>query len=396
MFRLHFQRMTAMMTQPTLSSARLAPPRVLIADDQQSISEALVFLLKMQGIHTDVVSSPAEVLQRVRERQYDLLLMDMNYEKDTTSGAEGLRLVDAVRNIDPGLGMVVMTAWSTVEIAVAALQRGAADFIQKPWDNDNAARVIAEQIAATARRRQERSISQAEQEQAKQVQRRLMGETSAVIGPFTVAAESRSSRLVGGDFFDARRLADGRLLICVADVMGKGMGAALLMSNFQAQFRAIAARSTSAQQITTELNRSLREQMGGHLVTSFVGILDPVTMTASFTSAGHPPAFLTRANGSIEMLTSDDAVLGGVADWDYRAATVALNKGDRLLVVSDGCLEAANQDGEEAGEGAVQSWLRASVSSGANEMKEHLVARLLEFANHQLADDATLMVVAVD
>src|SRR4051812_48584191 len=135
------ERVIAMTSQSALPS-RVTTPRVLIADDQPSISDALVFLLKIRGVHADVVSSPVDVLQSVTARQYDLLLMDMNYEQDTTSGAEGLRLVDAVREIDPALGVVVMTAWSTVEIAVAALQRGAADFIQKPWDNDHAARVI--------------------------------------------------------------------------------------------------------------------------------------------------------------------------------------------------------------------------------------------------------------
>src|SRR3954465_335568 len=127
---------------PTVSTSASPSPRVLIADDQPAVIQALAFLLKANGISADVSSNPTEVLSRIRERAYDLLLMDMNYDADTTSGAEGLRLVDGVREIDPVLSIVVMTAWSTVDLAVAALQRGASDFIQKPWDNDTALRVM--------------------------------------------------------------------------------------------------------------------------------------------------------------------------------------------------------------------------------------------------------------
>ena len=113
-----------------------------MADDQPNVIDALQFLLKASGIGADRAASPEEVLSKVGNGRYDLLLMDMNYARDTTSGEEGLELLHQVKSADPALSIVVMTAWSTIEIAVASLQHGAADFIQKPWDNDAALRVI--------------------------------------------------------------------------------------------------------------------------------------------------------------------------------------------------------------------------------------------------------------
>lgn len=384
------------MTIPAMPFPLLtASPRVLIADDQASVSDALAFLLKMRGVQADVVTNPAEVLERVRSRRYELLLMDMNYEQDTTSGEEGLRLVDAVRAIDPALGMVVMTAWSTVEIAVAALQRGASDFIQKPWDNDTAARVITEQIAATARRRHEQAIATAEQEQARQVQRSLMGSPLTYAAPFTVAAESRSSRMVGGDYFDVVPLAGAAWMVCVADVMGKGMGAALMMANFQAQFRAAVVADPDPASVATYLNRQVRDSsFTGRLVTAFFGALHVEERRFTYTCAGHPAAILQRANGDQERLTTEDAVLGGVEDWAYRAHCVTLDRGDCIAIFSDGYLEAVNPSGEEAGEALLEAWLREKAMASAEEIKLHLAERLLAYSAGEIEDDATAMVIA--
>jgi DNA-binding NtrC family response regulator len=120
---------------------RTAPPaRILIADDQPDVLEALRLLLKTDRYATDTAASPATVLDAVRRREYDALLMDLNYARDTTSGQEGLDLLTRLREIDEHLPVVVMTAWGSIDLAVEAMRRGARDFIQKPWDN---ARLLA-------------------------------------------------------------------------------------------------------------------------------------------------------------------------------------------------------------------------------------------------------------
>jgi DNA-binding NtrC family response regulator len=115
-------------------------PRILIADDQRDIIEALRLLLKPEGFQIDTASSPPAVLAAIQSKQFDLVLIDLNYARDTTSGQEGLDLLAQIVSVDSTLPVIVMTAWGTVELAVEAMRRGARDFVQKPWDN---ARLLA-------------------------------------------------------------------------------------------------------------------------------------------------------------------------------------------------------------------------------------------------------------
>ncbi|MEW6127968.1 MAG: sigma-54 dependent transcriptional regulator [Acidobacteriota bacterium] len=110
-------------------------PKILIADDQTDVLEALKFLLKPEGYAVEAVTSPQAMLAALEEQDFDLVLMDLNYARDTTSGKEGLDLLDRIQSADSTLPVIVMTAWGSVDLAVEAIKRGARDFIQKPWDN---------------------------------------------------------------------------------------------------------------------------------------------------------------------------------------------------------------------------------------------------------------------
>jgi DNA-binding NtrC family response regulator len=116
------------------------PPRLLLADDQRDVLEALRLLLKGEGIASVAATSPAEALRLAESESCDAVLIDLNYARDTTSGVEGLELLERLRRLDPDLPVIVMTAWSSVDLAVDAMRRGARDFVQKPWDN---ARLVA-------------------------------------------------------------------------------------------------------------------------------------------------------------------------------------------------------------------------------------------------------------
>jgi DNA-binding NtrC family response regulator len=122
----------AVLPAPPVSSP---PPSVLVADDQPDVPEALRLLLKAEGFDVETVTSAAAVLAALERRDYDALLMDMNYARDTTSGEEGLDLLQRLREIEPDLPIAVMTAWGSVGGAVEAMRRGAQDYIEKPWDN---------------------------------------------------------------------------------------------------------------------------------------------------------------------------------------------------------------------------------------------------------------------
>jgi DNA-binding NtrC family response regulator len=119
--------------------------RVLIADDQPDVIDALRLLLKGEGFQIEAVASPAGILRALESHDFDCLLMDLNYTRDTTSGREGLDLLSNIRGIDSTLPVVVMTAWGSVKIAVDAMRLGASDFIQKPWENERLLTVIRTQ-----------------------------------------------------------------------------------------------------------------------------------------------------------------------------------------------------------------------------------------------------------
>ena len=128
--------------------------RILIADDQRDVLEALRILLKGEGYQTEAVISLAGIFSALEKKDYALLIMDLNYARDTTSGQEGLAAIAKIQEIDNTLPIVVMTAWATIELAVEAMKRGARDFVPKPWDNERLLTIVRTQIElATALRR---------------------------------------------------------------------------------------------------------------------------------------------------------------------------------------------------------------------------------------------------
>jgi DNA-binding NtrC family response regulator len=116
--------------------------RILVADDQPAVLDALKMLLHSEGFEVHVVRSPQVVLESLALREYDLLLLDLNYARDTTSGREGIELLQSIREMDAQVPVIVMTAWGTISLAVEAVRRGARDFIQKPWDDERLVSVI--------------------------------------------------------------------------------------------------------------------------------------------------------------------------------------------------------------------------------------------------------------
>ena len=140
-----------------------APHRILVADDQADVLEALRLLLKAEGYQIETVKSPAAVLKAIEARDFDLAIIDLNYSRDTTSGQEGLDLLGKLQAADATLPVVVMTAWASVEIAVEAMRRGAKDFITKPWENPRLVSIVKNQIELAGAVRAYRRLEQENQ-----------------------------------------------------------------------------------------------------------------------------------------------------------------------------------------------------------------------------------------
>jgi DNA-binding NtrC family response regulator len=175
--------------------------RILLADDQRDVLEALRILLKSEGHQTEGVTSLAGIFHALEKKEYALLLMDLNYTRDTTSGQEGLSAISKIQEIDPTLPIVVMTAWATIELAVDAMKRGARDFVTKPWDNQRLLTIVRTQIELAAALRRERKL-EAENEMLRGTMPDLIAQSPAmrpVIEMISRVAPSAANVLITGE-----------------------------------------------------------------------------------------------------------------------------------------------------------------------------------------------------
>lgn len=370
--------------------------RVLVAEDQEDVVAALRLLLKNNGYDAEFVKSPGEALHALRNQTFDAALLDLNYSRDTTSGSEGLELISQVQAIDDTLAVVVMTAWGSIGLAVDAMHRGACDFVQKPWDNRQLLRVLEQQITRSHALRRQRLNQELEQQEAAQIQRALMpGETTAHDG-LSIVASSQSVQPVGGDYYDVIRLDEHRCALCIADAVGKGMGAALLMSNLQAAVRALTPEIKDPQSLCARLNRMVAaHNVPGKFISFFYGVVDSREKYLHYTNAGHYWPVLARADGSCLRLNSEDVVLGTMRDWSFHQQETELRGGDRLVLFTDGITECVNAAGVEFGEERLVSLIERNVQLSAAELRNAVLASAREYCNGALTDDATLIVAAV-
>jgi sigma-B regulation protein RsbU (phosphoserine phosphatase) len=372
-------------------------PRILIADDQTDLLDALKLLLKGQGIEYDAVTSPEAALSALQSRPFDLVLMDLNYTGDTTSGREGIDLLARVQALDRLLPVIVMTGWGSVDLAVEAMRRGVRDFVQKPWDNAHLLATLRHEIESGRARRQEDAAEQRELSEALKIQQRLLPQQVPQIDGWELAVSWQPASGVGGDCFDTIRFDDARMALTIADVVGKGIPAALLMSNLQAAVRAFASEAVEPSALCQQVNRILCGNIAeGRFISFFYCVLDAAAGVLTYTNAGHYLPMLVRADGSVARLGVGGPVLGVLPDAEYEQADVALAAGDRIILFTDGLTEARDAHDDEFGE---QRLLAAAIehrACSAPALQARLAEAVARFSDGRLQDDATLMVLAAD
>jgi DNA-binding NtrC family response regulator len=189
-------------------------PRILIADDQADVLEALRLLLKAEGWDLEAVTSPAGILDAIEHREFDVVLMDLNYARDTTSGREGLDLITRLQAVDATPPIVVMTAWGSVDIAVEAMRRGARDFVQKPWDNERLLAIVRTQAELSRALRRGQRLEAENRALREQVSTNLIAEAPAMQPVLQMIARVGPS--------------DANVLITGENGTGKGVVAAAL------------------------------------------------------------------------------------------------------------------------------------------------------------------------
>jgi len=235
-----------------------------------------------------------------------------------------------------------------------------------------------------------------ELQQAAEIQRRLLPEKAPVLPGVDIAGYNASCHTVGGDYYDFLTYPDGRVGLLVADVAGKGMPAALMVSSLQARVQVLFEEYTDLASRVTRLNRIIHTSCpNNRFITFFLGVLDPATGEMTYCNAGHNPPLLVRANGSVESLETTGLILGILPRSEIAQSTCKLERGDLMVLFSDGVTEASRADAdEEFGEERLAATLRECVAEPAQGMIATVIRKLTEFTSGAPpADDITLVVV---
>jgi serine phosphatase RsbU (regulator of sigma subunit) len=370
--------------------------RVLIVDDQRHVLDALQMLLRGSGLATEAVTHPARVLRALETGQFDAVLMDMNYTRDTVGGGEGLELVSRIRSMDSLLPVVVMTAWSSVDLAVEAMRRGASDFIQKPWENQDLLQKLQNQLSWTRAQRRAQRQRDEELRAAREIQESLLPKKLPEVAGYEVAAMTRPLRFVGGDYYSVVRISERHIAFCIADVAGKGLPAALLMSSLQAALKPLVSQRLAPRELCHRLNRILCDLTPVGKFISFVyAVLDSLDNRLTYCNAGHNPPLLIRADGTSTELKAAGAVLGPFPDWLYEQSELQMRSGDKVLLFTDGLVEACNADEESFGEHNLIRIARENPTSSAGELMGLLTRAAWQHGGEHFQDDASLIVLKV-
>lgn len=261
------------------------------------------------------------------------------------------------------------------------------------WDAARAFNRMAEGLEHAREREKEREKLEHELELARRIQARLLPAGPPAVAGLEIAGRSESAREVGGDYFDHLPLDAGRVLLVVADVSGKGVPAALLMSAFRAALMSQDVSSGDPAALASRLNDFLHRSVEpGRFVTAFVGFLDGRTGRLVYANAGHNPPALLRADGSVEWLSAGGLILGILPSSSFETGEAALRDGDLLALYTDGVTEGAGADGELYGEDRLVEALRRWRSEPCAGLAERLVREVRDFEGEQgPADDITLL-----
>ncbi len=365
-------------------------PNILIADDQYEILQALKLLLKHEGFQTVMATSPEAVLETALATPFDLILIDLNYTRDTTSGREGIDLLGRLRAMPASPPVIVMTAWSNVPLAVEAMRVGAVDFIEKPWDNARLLALIRQHIGSGFNRSADLEIARA-------VQHRLLPQELPAIATLDYAVTYQPAGQVGGDYYDFLPAGvsegDYATVFVVADVSGKGISAAILMATIQSFFR---SREPWEFRDLPALTRNLNSLFfhsspSEQYATVFVMRYSEASRKIEWMNCGHNPPLLARAGGSFEQLDSTSTVLGLFPEWHGVTQHATLNPGDSLLIFSDGLIEAANAAGQEFGTERLVDFWRKSRQLNPRDLVRDIAGAIRQHSDGPLCDDLTIL-----
>lgn len=362
---------------------------MLVVDDQADVREALRLMLKSAGYSIQMADSPEGAITTAAACDPDLILIDMNYANDTTSGQEGLALLDRLRALRPDVPVIAMTGWSTIELAVQAMQHGACDFITKPWDVGHLLETFEKHLGSDRQSAANGQTHSSDLTLARRIQRKLLPPQSLAAAGLQFDCAFLPFGEVGGDLYDFFEIEPGRAGFLLGDVCGKGLGAALLVATLQATIRSQLDLARNPSVLLARVNQQFfRATRPEHFATLFFGIYEANNRQIRYVNCGHPAAVLVSQEGSFELLEPNGMILGAFEQSHFEERVIGFEPSSRLILFSDGCSEAGvSDDGED--------WTLEEILRLTSKDSEKLAGALAAAAisRGEQADDITVMEV---
>ena len=395
-----------------ISAADILNAQILVVDDKEANLRLIEGMLRIAG-YTSVHSTknPNEVCELHRRNRYSLILLDLQMP-----GMDGFQVMEGLKEIEADGYLPVLVITAQPDHKLRALEAGAKDFVSKPFDfaelrarvhNILEVRLLHLEMKETVRELEEsreiirlktleeRKKMEKELALAQETQKSLLPGSLPKFENFHIHAFNNPTRYVGGDFYDFLQLSSGEWMGVLADVSGKGMPAALLSSMVLGALSMEFRSRTPPHDVLNRVNQLLCEKsLPDQFVTLFLFLLSP-DGTGQFISAGHNIAYLFRsATGKIEELIPDAYFLGMFDFASYQSRTLQLDKGDILVVYSDGLTDAENPQGEMFGEHRLLDIIRREAPSGSHAVEQRFLNAIEDFTQGTpQTDDITFVVV---
>jgi len=378
---------------------------ILIVDDAPANLRLLAEMLAARGYRVRAVTSGDRALTSARAAPPDLILLDIRMPG--MNGYEVCQQLKAGRQTCH-IPVIFISALDELHDKVQAFAVGGVDYVTKPFQGEEVLARVETHLALRRLQNQLQDANQKLMEANEKMERELAlaGKVQASFLPpeldveagWQIAAMVKPARQTSGDFYDLIRLPNGSLGLLIADVVDKGVSAALFMALSWSLIRTYAVEyPTQPGNVLAAVNRRILADIGsGQFITAFYGILDQVTGKLTYCNAGHPPPLLFGAQYSAagQSLSRTGMALGVVETETWEQSVVELNPSDTLVLYSDGITEAENEQAESFGDSRLRATVRANLGRPAQETRDALLARIRAFSGEVVqSDDITVMVV---
>jgi len=357
--------------------------RIVLIEDDPAILRGLTDNLSMDSYNVATATDGASGYSLVCTEKPDLVILDL-----MLPGMTGYEVCRQMRRDGLKTPVLMLTANDQEDSRIRGFESGADDYVAKPFS----LRELLCRIQAILRRADKREL-----EEVRLIQRGFMPMDIPQLSGLRIGAVWQPLDAVGGDYFDVLDLGSGTVAVCIADICGKGLPAAMMMSNLQATVRAHADAAKTPQQLCDQVNRVMYTNTPSNaFVTFFYAIISTKLMKMTYCNAGHIPPILQRPGGSFERLACGGGILGLFKDWKFEQAEVQLEPGDRILMYTDGIAESENTVGEEYGEHRLVDLLPQLRWMDAAAVTKSVVQSVCQFNNGRFTDDLTVLAVDIE